>query len=586
MRFKLLLLLFSLGFLKLSFAQEILCIESIGSDFSVTWSPPPAPCGPFVSYEVWVSADPAAAFTLIGTVNNELQTTFLHVNAFGLGDPLYYYIIYNYNCPGQPPVISQTATSDFGSYEPEISSLDVTPGGILITWEQSTYVQTAGYVIAYLQPNGLAFYFDTIFGISNTSYLDVNANINDPNLVYTLHYIDGCDNLSGFNTIGYEIIQVNSTQDDCNQLIEYEWQNYSNPYDLGFSYNIYVQVNNGPVELVANQQEFANIFNFFDFIDEDTIQFRVEVIDANGTPRSNSPWLTDTAQIIQPPREFYIYYLSVVNNEQIDIEFYIDTLSELRNMEIDTSKLGNDFDMIERYDASLYPGLGYIYMPDTVSPSYRGARYYQIIANDSCNTNHFSTIGRTIYLKAELNDFFQNKVTWNPFELEDANLTSYRLYRDYGAGLQLVETFAPSESEFEYVDDISAFFNQSGNFCYRVEADYSFAHPDGSLENYTTSSNLSCIEQRPSVYIPNAIAPTGINNEFKPYIVFGNPTNYSMKIFNRWGEMLFESKDPQAGWFGTNNGSPVPTGGYPYVINFVASDGTHVEKKGIVTVVR
>ena len=77
-----------------------------------------------------------------------------------------------------------------------------------------------------------------------------------------------------------------------------------------------------------------------------------------------------------------------------------------------------------------------------------------------------------------------------------------------------------------------------------------------------------------------------MNNEFKPYIVFGNPTDYKMQIFSRWGELIFEGNDPNSGWFGTKNGSDVPTGGYPYVIRFTASDGTAIEKKGIVTVIR
>ena len=101
-----------------------------------------------------------------------------------------------------------------------------------------------------------------------------------------------------------------------------------------------------------------------------------------------------------------------------------------------------------------------------------------------------------------------------------------------------------------------------------------------------SASNIACVKQRPSVYIPNAIAPNGVNNEFKPYIVFGNPTDYKMQIFSRWGELIFEGNDPNSGWFGTKNGSDVPTGGYPYVIRFTASDGTAIEKKGIVTVIR
>lgn len=586
MNLRILISILFLSFASIGMSQEILCVESQNNDVNITWSVPAVPCGPFVSYEIWVSNDPSTAFSLVGTVNNAAQTSFLHTNAFAIGDPLYYYIIYNYNCPGVPPVISTTATNAFGSFQPEIVSLDVLPTGIQICWEVSDFIQTAGYVISYLLPNGLAQPFDTVFGINNLCYLDVTSNVYDPDLIYTLTYLDGCDNMSQYNDIGYQLILPTSDQQGCNQLIEYEWENYVNPYDLDFSYNIYVQINGGPIDLVNNQAGNQNIYNLFDFLDGDLVAFRVEVIDENGSPRSNSPWLIDTAQIVQPPREFYINYLSVVNDFQIDITYFIDTIAELRNMEIDTSKYGVDFDMVERYDASLFPGLGNIYLPDTTSPAYIASRYYQIGANDSCGDDYYSTIGRTIYAEASLSDFFENKVEWNAFELEDAVVNNYRLLRDYGAGLQLIETFPAGSEQFEYTDDISDFVNQQGTFCYRVEAAYTFTYPDSSTENFVSSSNISCVQQRPSVYIPNAIAPNGTNNEFKPYIVFGNPTDYKMQIFNRWGALIFEGNDPNSGWFGTNNGSEVPTGGYPYVIRFTASDGTPIEKKGIVTVIR
>lgn len=566
-------------------AQEILCIENSVNDFTITWSVPAAPCGPFVSYEIWVANQENGTYTLAGTVNNELQTSFTHVNATSIGDPLYYYIVYNYNCPGVPPIISTTTTNAFSNYQPEIVSLDVSNNGIEICWDESEFVQTCGYVISYLLPNGLAQPFDTVFGITNTCYLDVVSNINDPNLVYTLSYIDCCNNLSQYNDIGYQILSISSDQQGCNQLIEYEWQPYNNPYNLDFTYSVYIQVNDNTIDTIDSIPNNQNLLNFFDFVDQDTINVQVEVVDENGVNRSNSPWLTDTAQIVQPPRYFYIYYLSVVNNNFIDIDFNIDTLSELRNLQIDTSKYNVDFDYIERYDATLFPNLGNINLPDTVSPPYNYARYYRITANDSCNDDHLSTVGRTIYTEAKLFDFFKNDIEWTAFELENAVVSAYRLYRDYGAGMQLVTTFYPGDA-LAYTDDVSEFFNQQGTFCYRVEADYTFTHPDGMIENFTTQSNISCIEERPILYVPNAIVPNGTNNEFKPYILFGSPTAYSMKIFNRWGELLFESNDVNSGWFGTKNDSPVPTGGYPYIIQFTASDGRNIEKKGIVTVIR
>ncbi len=575
-----------MGWINAAQAQEILCVEDqAASDYFLAWEPPAVPCGPFVSYEVWASNDPLNAFSLIATITDELITDYTHVNGINVGSPIYYYIIYNYNCPGQAPIISETATSNFGSYQPEITSIQVNPNSIQICWEESDFIQTDAYIISYLLPNGLAFPLDTIVGITNTCYTDLVSNINDPDLVYTLTYLDGCGNFSQYNDIGYQFIQLSAEQEGCNQLIEYEWDNYTNPYNLDFSYTVYVKVNNNPYDSLSNQAELQNVFNFFNFVDGDSISVYVEIVDENGVVRSNSPVLSLQAEVVQPPREFYIYYLSVVDDNQIDISYFIDSIAELRNMDIDTSKYGVDFDMTGRYDRSEFSNLGNIYLPDTVSPKYHESRYYQIGANDSCNTDYVSTIGRTIYVEAFLNDFFKNEIAWNAFELENAVVFNYKIYRDYGDGMQFVQDVLPI-GPFEYIDDLSPFYEESGTFCYRIEAEYTFTYPDGSTENFVSQSNIGCVEQRPAVYIPNAIVPSGINNEFKPMIVFGNPIEYTMQIFTRWGEQIFQSNDYNTGWFGTNNGNLVPTGGYPYVIKFKASDGQTIEKKGIVTVIR
>jgi len=586
MNFKLILSILIIVFLNTIQAQEILCVNDQGaSDYFLAWETPTTPCGPFISYEIWASSDPTTAFSLITTITNEATTFYTHVNGITVGSPIYYYVVYNYNCTGQSTFTSSVATSNFGSFQPEISSINVTANSIDICWEESEFIQTAAYVISYLLPNGLASPFDTIYGISNTCYSDVISNPNDPNLVYTLTYMNGCGNFSQYNDIGYEFVQIQADQDGCNQIIEYEWDNYTNPYDFDFNYTVYIQTNNSGFDSITTQAKFQNIYNFFDFVDGDSIDIYVEIVDENGIVRSNSPILSLQAEIVQPPREFYIYYLSVFDDNRIDINFQIDSIAELRNMEIDTSKYGVDFDLVQRYDRSVFPNLGNIYLPDTVSNNYNEARYYQIIANDSCNTDHYSSIGRTIYVEAFLNDFFKNEIKWNAFELENATVYNYKIYRDYGAGMQFIQNMSPS-STFEFVDDLTPFYNQSGNFCYKIEAEYTFTHPDGSTENLVSSSNTNCIEQRPSVYIPNAIVPTGVNNEFKPMIVFGNPTDYTMKIYTRWGEQIFQSNEVNVGWFGTKNGSLVPTGGYPYIITFTASDGQFIEKKGIVTVIR
>ena len=72
------------------------------------------------------------------------------------------------------------------------------------------------------------------------------------------------------------------------------------------------------------------------------------------------------------------------------------------------------------------------------------------------------------------------------------------------------------------------------------------------------------------LHIPNAFTPDddGLNDEFKLINPPDNVTSFHMYIFNRWGQMVFETNDITRGWNGTYQGSPSPAGTYIYRIKY------------------
>ncbi|HRO74517.1 MAG TPA: PKD domain-containing protein, partial [Crocinitomicaceae bacterium] len=71
-------------------------------------------------------------------------------------------------------------------------------------------------------------------------------------------------------------------------------------------------------------------------------------------------------------------------------------------------------------------------------------------------------------------------------------------------------------------------------------------------------------------YVPNTFTPDGdqFNNVFKPIIAEGfDAFGYELLIFNRWGELVFESHDPDYGWDGTYLGKICQDGTYTWKIN-------------------
>ena len=76
-------------------------------------------------------------------------------------------------------------------------------------------------------------------------------------------------------------------------------------------------------------------------------------------------------------------------------------------------------------------------------------------------------------------------------------------------------------------------------------------------------------------YVPNTFTPDGneMNGIFIPVFSSGiDPSDFNLRIFNRWGEVIFESKDPLIGWDGTYNGYSSPEGMYNWQIEFKLSN--------------
>ncbi|MBO9202129.1 gliding motility-associated C-terminal domain-containing protein [Niastella sp. MAH-29] len=64
------------------------------------------------------------------------------------------------------------------------------------------------------------------------------------------------------------------------------------------------------------------------------------------------------------------------------------------------------------------------------------------------------------------------------------------------------------------------------------------------------------------------------------------PRSFSLMIFNRYGQKVFESRDINGGWDGTLAGQVAESGAYVYVMVITTSTGTVIKHKGTVMLVR
>ncbi len=97
--------------------------------------------------------------------------------------------------------------------------------------------------------------------------------------------------------------------------------------------------------------------------------------------------------------------------------------------------------------------------------------------------------------------------------------------------------------------------------CYAISA-------EDSLGNKSPLSTPLCTDNCPAYELPNAFSPNGdgFNDVFRPFPGWRFIERVEMQIFNRWGNLIFETNNPAIEWNGRNSaGNEVPEGTYFYL---------------------
>ena len=122
------------------------------------------------------------------------------------------------------------------------------------------------------------------------------------------------------------------------------------------------------------------------------------------------------------------------------------------------------------------------------------------------------------------------------------------------------------------------------------------ATPPSSMWYYVTVTNAAgCsiidsvyIEVDPSsnIYVPNIFSPNedGANDIY--FIRGKGVKQFNLAIYNRWGQLVFESDDIEKGWDGTKEGTMMNQGVFVYKLNVIMHDGSTIKQTGNITLVR
>ncbi len=459
-------------------------------------------------------------------------------------------------------------------------SIDPITGSIIVGWKRDDSLDTKSYTIVQ-RING-HFWSQAGYnpGIDSTSFIS-SFSSSAVDSFYVLAY-DSCNNQSSQGTI-QSTIHVKRTVDTCALSAMLTW----NPY-VGWKggvkkYYILQKIGSGPWTIADSVAPNIYSYNYTSLTQFDTFSFRIRALDSVGHFTSSSNVVTVNVVNHHFPHFEYIKTATVLSNTKIRLDLYTDISAAVYRYNIQRST-----DTLLGYTTigwtGKYSNSQFSYIDSFVNASVN-LYYYRFQVIDSCQiVVYTSNVAHPIQVHATPNIDMSNTVSWTAYSGFDGGDGGYYLYRSIDGIMNPKPIAILPFGVNTFVDSISQYANSQGEFCYTIVQSEAVLDQFGFKDS--TRSNSGCAEQSPAFYIPNAFTPNGRNPIFIPINNFTNVHLYDLNIYNRLGQLIFESTDPFKGWDGTYEGSIVPMGVYIYTIIITGQNDTQYQKLGSITVLK
>lgn len=215
----------------------------------------------------------------------------------------------------------------------------------------------------------------------------------------------------------------------------------------------------------------------------------------------------------------------------------------------------------------------------------------------------------------------KSRFSWDMHSIPAGDYTFFVTYTDNGCPIASRQTQAYTISVIStdlYLDVIPAGCLNQGYlqvstpegwqpWSYKLYSEMAEVYSAANIKNSTTgdslapgqykvtaTNSLGCIADGDAIVttncniadLPNAFSPNGDGNNDVLYVMGKGIRDIHLRIYNRWGQMVFESNDLKTGWDGKFAGNTAPVEAYAYLLSVVFENGETIDKKGNVTLLR
>jgi gliding motility-associated-like protein len=443
-----------------------------------------------------------------------------------------------------------------------------------ISWKKNVSPRITGYQINRIV-NGKPVMIHSTRNTDDTLFQDNDTLLNTSRSAYcySVQAVDAC-NMVSFASYSHCTILLSGVSNPGAANI-LTWSSY-----VGWApkcYRIYRSAGTGNFTLIDSVK--ANVLTYTDTaLCDGNYCYFVQAVKDSGfyASRSNSTCLN--AQYTRQIKPVNLRYVTVENNRDIRIAW--DTINYKNLAEYTIDKYSRNKGWVYHYASA--SGNSFIDRHVDINDS---SYSYKIKTIDNCGyEGPVSNNGSSILLREKIQ---QDKIVlrWNAYHSWPAGVKSYKiqiLLKDYffKTIAQVSDTFYTDDSVYQSIDTA---------YCYRVIAFENAGRNDSSISNQT------CAVLPSRIFVPNAFTPgngDSLNDQWKIsaislYNAAGTSIkNFNVRIFNRWGTLIFESNDLNKGWDGTFRGVSAPADVYIYIISAEGIDSRNIEINGNLTLIR
>lgn len=558
------------------------CLNSVDSTVDIQWDRPSDNCGSFTSFSIYGRSNPLSLYSFLGSYTNfNLKSQSLKLKNTGNWE---FFLVYNKACNGLDSIFSDTIFIDKqapSNSEIDSVSVDISTQRTIIGWSKNADPDVEGYYLHEALPSNP--YLATT---SDLFYLDNPArNPATRSVSYKIAAFDSCKNASLLSA-NHSTIWLQSTYNQCNKTINLTWSEY-----IGWevdSYDIFLKINSDNYKkigtVISNINQFT--YNFLTF--GDTYCFYVRAKKSNSNITSSSNITCKSTNNIVPSKNSYIAKASVYRGE-VEVVCVVQPSSSVEKINVYRREGNTSFQLWQVYPiANSTTGETIRFVDPNVNVHSKTYSYYFTTEGPCQLQFDTSQTATTILLNVVMATPGDQLLSWTLYDKFIKPTQSQQILLSADPNFDNSSTWnilnTASNTLNSYQDFTTVSIDQQ-QICYCIRAIES--NPANPYNRQDSSySNIECVTADPIVYFPNAIQINGFNTIFFPKGVFLDYTQSYFQIYDRWGQIIYETNDIRKGWDGSVNGSFVQSDVYVYRAVIVGLNGKVLHFDGTLTVLK